>query len=256
MNYDIMEQNSEKPSNLIYGRNAVLEAMRSEQCVDKLYVCVGDNKGSVGKLIAMAKERGVPVKDVTSQKLDAMCGCENHQGVAVTVSAVSYSELDDVYKKAAEKGEPLFVIIADEIEDPHNLGALIRTAECSGAHGIVIPKRRSAGLSPTVFKSSAGAASHLPVVRVANLVSAIDELKEHGCWIYCADMDGQSWCKVDYSGAVGLVVGNEGSGVGRLIKEKCDFTVSLPMLGNISSLNASVAGGIVMYEIARQRLKL
>lgn len=255
MNYEATDR-SDQPTNLIYGRNAALEAIKSEQCVDKLFVCVGENKGSIGKLIGMAKDRGIPVKDVTSQKLDAMCGCANHQGVAVTISAASYSELEDIYQKAKAQEEPLFVIIADEIEDPHNLGALIRTAECSGAHGIIIPKRRSAGLSPTVFKSSAGAASHLPVVRVPNLVSAIDDLKEHGCWIYCADMDGKEWCKVDYSGAVGLVVGNEGAGVGRLIKEKCDFTVSLPMLGSIESLNASVAGGIVMYEIARQRLKL
>ncbi|MBC8545763.1 23S rRNA (guanosine(2251)-2'-O)-methyltransferase RlmB [Clostridiaceae bacterium NSJ-31] len=252
-----MNQNrEERPTDLIYGRNAVLEALKSDQCLDKLYIAAGDGKGSIGRIIGMARDRGIPVKDVTQQKLDAMCGTEGHQGVAATVAAVRYSTLEEVYQRAEEKGEPLFVILADEIEDPHNLGALIRTAECSGAHGIIIPKRRSAGLSPTVFKASAGAASYLPVVRVANLAAAMEELKGRGVWLYCADMDGQTWCKVDYSGAVGLVVGSEGNGVGRLIKEKCDFTVALPMLGSINSLNASVAGGILMYEIARQRLKL
>ncbi|WP_312643720.1 23S rRNA (guanosine(2251)-2'-O)-methyltransferase RlmB [Hydrogenoanaerobacterium sp.] len=249
-------RNDDKTTDLIYGRNSVIEAIKSDKCIDKVYIGTGDGKGSIGKIIGMAKERGIPVKDVTGQKLDAMCGSTNHQGVAATIAAVDYSTLEDIYQKAQDKGEPLFVIIADEIEDPHNLGALIRTAECSGAHGIIIPKRRSAGLSPTVFKASAGAANYTPVVRVPNLAAAIDELKERGVWIYCADMDGQSWCKVDYSGAVGLVIGSEGNGVGRLIKDKCDFTISLPMLGHITSLNASVAGGIVMYEIARQRMKL
>lgn len=246
----------DKTTDLIYGRNSVIEALKSDQSIDKVYIGTADSKGSIGKIIGMAKDRGIPVKDVTGQKLDAMCGSTNHQGVAATIAAVEYSSIEDIYQKAEEKGEPLFVIIADEIEDPHNLGALIRTAECSGAHGIIIPKRRSAGLSPTVFKASAGAANYTPIVRVPNLVAAIDELKERGVWIYCADMDGQNWCKVDYSGAVGLVIGSEGNGVGRLIKEKCDFTVSLPMLGQINSLNASVAGGIIMYEIARQRMKL
>lgn len=249
-------RNEDKTTDLIYGRNAVIEALKSEKCIDKVYIGAADTKGSVGKIIGMAKDRGVPVKDVTGQKLDLMCGTTSHQGVAATVAAVDYSTMEDIYKKAEGMGAPLFVIIADEIEDPHNLGALIRSAECSGAHGIIIPKRRSAGLSPTVYKSSAGAASYMPVVRVSNLVQAIDELKQRGVWVYCADMEGQSWCKVDYSGAVALVVGNEGAGVGRLIKEKCDFTVTLPMLGSIGSLNASVAGGIIMYEIARQRQKL
>ncbi|MEF9852864.1 MAG: 23S rRNA (guanosine(2251)-2'-O)-methyltransferase RlmB [Hydrogenoanaerobacterium sp.] len=252
----IENRSDERPSNLIYGRNAVIEALKADNCIDKVYIGSTDGKGSIGKIIAMAKERGVPVKDVSSQKLDAMCGTENHQGVALSVTAVEYSEIEDIYARAKERGEPIFVIIADEIEDPHNLGALIRTAECSGAHGVIIPKRRSAGLSPTAYKASAGAASHIPVVRVANLVQAIEQLKADGVWVYCADMDGEPWCKVNYSGAVALIVGNEGEGVGRLIKEKCDFTVSLPMLGEIGSLNASVAGGIIMYEIARQRQKL
>lgn len=243
-------------SQLIFGRNAVLEAMKAGVAIDKLYVAPVEQRGSMGQIISLAKAAGVPVKDVTGQKLDAMTGNQAHQGVAATVAAVAYATMDQVWELARQKGENLFLILADEIEDPHNLGALIRTAECCGAHGIVIPKRRSAGLSPTVYKSSAGAVSHLPVVRVANLASFIDELKKQGVWFYCADMDGQTWCQTDFSSHTALVVGSEGNGVGRLIKEKCDFTVSLPMLGKISSLNASVAGGVLMYEIARQRLAI
>ncbi|MDD2956114.1 MAG: 23S rRNA (guanosine(2251)-2'-O)-methyltransferase RlmB [Oscillospiraceae bacterium] len=250
------EDASERTADLVFGRNAVMEAVKSGAAIDKIYVAPGDGKGSIGRIIAMARAKGLPVKDVTPQKLDAMTGNQSHQGIAATMAAAEYGEMESIYRRAEEAGEPLFVILADEIEDPHNLGALIRTAECSGAHGVIIPKRRSAGLSPTVFKTSAGAASHLPVVRVSNLTAAIDELKEKGVWIYCADMDGESWCQVDYSGGVGLVVGSEGNGVGRLIKEKCDFVISLPMRGQITSLNASVAGGILMYEVARQRLKL
>lgn len=245
-----------RTSDLIFGRNAVLEAIKSGAAIDKIYVAPGDGKGSIGKIIALAREKGLPVKDVSAQKLDAMTGHQSHQGVAATMAAARYCEMEDIYRRAEEAGEPLFVVLADEIEDPHNLGALIRTAECSGAHGVIIPKRRSAGLSPTVFKTSAGAASHLPVVRVSNLIAAMEELKEKGVWLYCADMDGESWCQTDYSGGVGLVVGSEGNGVGRLIREKCDFIISLPMRGEITSLNASVAGGILMYEIARQRLGL
>ena len=248
------ERGEARENGLIYGRNAVLEALRAGANADKLFVAPGDGKGSIGKIIATAREAGIPVKDVAQQKLTAMCGSEGHQGVALSIAAASYAEMEDVYRAAQESGEPLFVIVADEIEDPHNLGAIIRTAECAGAHGVIIPKRRSAGLSPTVYKASAGAASHIPVVRVSNLTAAIDELKERGVWVYCADMDGKRWCEVDYSGAVALVIGSEGSGVGRLVREQCDFVVSLPLRGKISSLNASVAGGIVMYEIARQRL--
>ena len=243
-------------SQLIFGRNAVLEAIKAGVAIDKLYVAPVEQRGSMGRIISLAKAAGVPVKDVTGQKLDAMTGNQAHQGVAATVAAVAYATIDQVWELARQKGENLFLILADEIEDPHNLGALIRTAECCGAHGIVIPKRRSAGLSPTVYKNSAGAVSHLPVVRVANLASFIDELKKQGVWFYCADMDGQTWCQTDFSSHTALVVGSEGNGVGRLIKEKCDFAVSLPMLGKISSLNASVAGGVLMYEIARQRLAI
>ena len=177
-----------------------------------------------------------------------------HQGVVVTLSAVEYAEVSDILARAEEKGEKPFILIADEIEDPHNLGALIRTAETAGAHGVIIPKRRNVGLTAAVFKTSAGAAAHLPVARVANLASAVDTLKEAGVWVYGADMEGQNWCETDFSGGVALIVGSEGSGISRLLKEKCDVMVSLPMQGEVSSLNASVAGGIILYEIARQRL--
>ncbi len=252
----MLEQTSQKDNQLIFGRNAVLEAIRAGTAVDKIFVAPAERKGSLGKIIAMAKQAGIPVKDVTAQKLDAMTGNQVHQGVAAAIAAAAYASMEEVWAMAREKGEKLFLIVADEIEDPHNLGALIRTAECCGAHGIVVPKRRSAGLSPTVYKSSAGAVSHFPVVRVSNLVSFVDEMKKEGVWFYCADMDGQTWCQTDFGGHVALVVGSEGNGVGRLIKEKCDFTVSLPMKGRINSLNASVAGGVLMYEIARQRLAI
>lgn len=248
------ERMDERESQLVFGRNAVLEAIKAGASIDKLYVAPVEQKGSLGKIISLAKAQGIPVKDVTGQKLDAMTGNQAHQGVAATIAAAAYSTMEDIWKTVREKDEKLFLIIADEIEDPHNLGALIRTAECCGAHGIVIPKRRSAGLSPTVYKSSAGAVSHLPVVRVANISALVDELKKEGVWFYCADMEGKTWCQTDFGGHVALVVGSEGNGVGHLIKEKCDFTVSLPMMGKITSLNASVAGGILMYEITRQRL--
>ena len=250
------DQMQKRDSQLIFGRNAVLEAIKAGAAIDKLYVAPVEQKGSIGKIISLAKSAGVPVKDVTGQKLDVMTGNQAHQGVVATIAAAAYATTDQVCEMVRKKGEKLFLILADEIEDPHNLGALIRTAECCGAHGIVVPKRRSAGLSPTVYKSSAGAVSHIPVVRVANLVSFIEEWKAKGVWFYCADMDGQTWCQTDFSGHTALVVGSEGNGVGRLVKEKCDFTVSLPMLGKISSLNASVAGGVLMYEIARQRLAI
>ena len=184
-------------------------------------------------------------------KLDSMCGRQNHQGVIAVTGAASYSEMEDIYKKAGD--DPLFVIIADDITDPHNLGAIIRTAETAGAHGIIIPKRGGAGLTVTVAKTSAGAVEHLPVVRVSNLAATVEQLKKDGVWVYGTDMDGQCWCEIDYTGPVALIVGSEGKGMSRLLTEKCDFIASLPMYGEISSLNASVAAGIVMYEIARQR---
>lgn len=239
---------------IIIGRNSVSEALRSGRAVDTLLVARGERSGSVSKLIAIARDKGVVVKEVDPKKLDFMCAHGNHQGVIAQCAVKEYSDVEDIFALAAERGEPPFIIVCDEIEDPHNFGAIIRTAEAAGAHGIIVPKRRSAPLSFAVGKASAGAVEYLPVARVGNLVSAIEELKERGVWIYCADMDGEPYYKTDLRGPIALVVGSEGSGVGRLVKEKCDFCLSLPMKGQINSLNASVAAGIIMYEISRQRL--
>lgn len=250
------ENSRERTTDAIAGRNAVLEALKSGKTVDTVYVLQGDRQGSISKIIALAKDGGIPVKEVSAEKLIQLAGGETHQGVAAVMAAIEYASVDDILARAKEKDEPPFIIIADGIEDPHNLGALIRTAEAAGAHGMIIPKRRSASVTAAVFKASAGACAHLPVAKVANIPATIDELKENGVWIYGADMDATPWCKQDFGGAVGLVIGSEGEGMGRLVKDKCDFIVSLPMLGRVSSLNASVAGGILMFEVARQRLKL
>ena len=253
---NIQDNNQDNTSStvIIAGRNPVMEALRAEQELECVFIQTGDRKGPLGRILAKAKAKGIPVKDASAEKLLSLSGVASHQGVAAVVSATNYSTIDDI--RARANGDPLFVIIADGIEDPHNLGAIIRTAEAVGAHGIITAKRHSAGLTATAAKASAGAVFHIPVVRVPNLVSVIEELKKEGLWFYCADMDGQSWCGVDYSGGVGLVLGSEGAGVSRLIKEKCDFVVSLPMMGKVNSLNASVAGSVLMYEIARQRLGL
>ncbi len=243
-------------TDLIIGRNAVAEALRSERSIDTLLVIRGEKSGSLSKIIAQCKEKGIVIKEVDKKKLDFMCPKGNHQGVVAYAAVHEYARVDDIFALAAVRGEELFIIICDELEDPHNLGAVIRTAECTGAHGIIIPKRRNASLSWAVGKASAGAVEYVPVARVGNLASTIDELKEKGLWVYCADMDGQSWCETDFTGAVALIVGSEGKGVGRLIKEKSDFTVALPMRGKITSLNASVAAGVLMYEVARQRLSI
>lgn len=257
-----MEQNkpdtrlTETPAvtTVIAGRNPVMEALRAGQELESVLIQIGDRKGPLGRILAMAKDRGIPVKDATIEKLNTLTGMSGHQGVAAVVSATNYSTLEDIYARAGEG--PLFVVVADGIEDPHNLGAIIRTAEAAGAHGVIIPKRHSAGLTAAAAKAAAGAIFHLPVVRVPNLAATLDELKERGVWCYCADMGGTDWCTVDYGGGVALVVGSEGDGVSRLLREKCDFVVSLPMNGQVNSLNASVAGSIVMYEIARQRMGL
>lgn len=249
------EGREESREDLVFGRNAVLELLKTDRPVECVYLQRGLG-GTPLKIAAMAREKGIPIKETGQSRLDHLCGHSAHQGVAAQAGAFPYRALEDLFARAEERGEPPFFLIADEIEDPHNLGAIIRTAEAAGAHGLILPKRRSAGLGFTVAKTSAGAVEHLPVARVANLVAAIDTLKKRGVWVYAADMDGQPWCQVDYSGAVALVVGSEGKGVGRLIREKCDFVVSLPMRGEISSLNVSVAAGIVCYEIARQRMGL
>lgn len=250
-----MKHTEEQPGlreDLVIGRNAVLELLKTGRQVECLYLQKGLT-GTISKIAAIAREQGIVIKDANPQKLDTLCGKANHQGVVAQVSAARYSELEEIFQRAEAAGEAPFLIIADEIEDPHNLGAIIRTAEAAGAHGLILPKRRSAGLSHTVAKTSAGAVEHLPVARVANLATTIDALKKRGVWIYAADMDGRSYHTLDYAGPVALVVGSEGAGIGRLIKEKCDFVVSLPMYGQISSLNVSVAAGIILYEIARQR---
>jgi len=237
---------------LIIGRNPVIEALKAEKLIDTIYVNT-DNGGSISLIISMAKEQGVVVKSVSDTKLSSMSNNASHQGVIAVGACAEYVTVEEILEIAKTKNEQPFIIICDEIEDPHNLGAIIRTAEAAGAHGIIIPKRRSASLNHTVFKTSAGAASWLPVARVANIVASIDILKKNGVWIYGTDATGQDYTKANMTGSIGLVIGSEGNGLGRLVREKCDFLMKLPMFGEITSLNASVAGGIFMYEIVRQR---
>ncbi len=250
------QQKSGTQTDLIIGRNSVLEALRAGRAIDSLLVARGERSGSIGRILAECREKGIVIKEVDAKKLDSLCGRGNHQGVAAYAAAHAYACVADLLALAQQRGEAPFLIICDELEDPHNLGAIIRTAEAAGAHGVIIPKRHAASLSFAVSKAAAGALEYLPVARVGNLATTLDELKKQGLWIYGADMDGTPFCETDYSGPAALVIGSEGRGLGRLIKEKCDFIVSLPMKGKINSLNASVAAGILMYEIARQRAGL
>ena len=243
-------------NDLVYGRNAVIEALKSHRFADRLLLARGERSGSLGRIVALCKEQGVPVKEVAVQKLDTLTGGAVHQGVALFCAAHGYAELEDLFERAAEKGEAPFFILCDELEDPHNLGAIIRTAEAAGAHGVIVPKRRCAPLSGVAAKAACGALEYVPVARVQNIAACMEELKQRGLFCYGADMGGQTWCEVDYSGPVCLVIGAEGKGIGRLVREKCDFLISLPMKGHISSLNASVAAGVLMYEISRQRAGL
>lgn len=245
-----MIKDDDKKPDLLIGRNAVTEALKSDREIDTLILMRNNGNPALARLASMAKEKGAVVKEVDSKKLDYMCGGANHQGVAAYVAAHEYSSVEEILAYAEEKNEKPFIVVCDEIEDPHNLGAIIRTAECAGVHGVIIPKRRSASLNFTVGKTSAGALEYMRVARVSNLASVIDGLKEKGCWVYGADMDGTDYKKTDFSGAVVLVIGSEGKGIGKLIRQKCDAIVSLPMKGNINSLNASVAAGILMYEIS------
>lgn len=238
---------------IIIGRNAVTEALRSGREIDSIFVAKGNKGGSLSPIIAKASKLGIVIKEVDIRKLDKMAGGGNHQGIAASAAVKEYSTLEDVLKLAEDRNEKPFLIVCDELEDPHNLGAILRTAECAGVHGVIIPKRRSVGLTYAVGKASAGAVEHIPVVKVTNIPDTLDKLKELGMWVYTADMGGSNWCEVDYSGACVLVIGSEGFGVSKLVKEKSDFIVSLPMKGKINSLNASVAAGILTYEIARQR---
>lgn len=246
-----MERNYNE--NQLEGRNAVLEVLKSGRDIEKIIVVKGNVEGTVRRIVGMAKERGIVVQEVVRQKLDEMSQTKNHQGVIAIVSEHEYADIQDILAAAADKGEKPFIIILDNITDPHNLGAVIRTAECAGAHGVIIPKRRSVGLTATVGKTSAGAVEYMPVARVTNIARTIEELKKEGIWVACADMGGEDYFESALDGAIALVIGSEGEGVSRLVKEKCDFTVSIPMYGSISSLNASVASALLMYEVVRQR---
>lgn len=245
-------QDETAASEWIVGRNAVAEALRAGRAIDHILTAKGDRTGSLPVLLAKAREQGIPVKEVDSRKLDALCG-NHHQGIAAAAACRAYATLDDLFALADARGEAPFFVVCDELEDPHNLGAIIRTAECAGAHGVIVPKRHSAGLTGIVYKTSAGAVEHLPVARVSNIPDTLRVLKKRGVWVFGLDMDGQDWQKTDLSGAVALVVGSEGHGLGRLVRELCDGIVSLPMYGHINSLNASVACGILLYEASRQR---
>ena len=241
---------------IIEGRNAVLEAFRAGKTIDKLFVLDGCQDGPVKSILREAKKTDTIINFVDKERLDRLANSGHHQGVVAQAAAYEYAEVEDILNAAKEKGEAPFIFILDEIEDPHNLGAIIRTANLCGAHGVIITKRRAVGLTATVAKTSAGAINYTPVAKVTNIAKTIEELKKEGMWFVCADMDGQTMYDLNLTGPIVLVIGNEGAGVSRLVKEKCDFTASIPMKGDIDSLNASVAAGVLAYEIVRQRLKV
>ena len=239
----------------IEGRNAVMEAFRSGKTIDRVYVLKGCQDGPINSILREARKHDTLVNFVAKERLDQMSETGKHQGVIASAAAYAYAEVEDMLKLAEEKGEPPFLFLLDDLEDPHNLGAIIRTANLAGAHGVIIPKRRAVGLTATVARTSAGALNYTPVAKVTNLSATIEELKEKGMWFVCADMGGTTMYDLNLTGPIGLVIGNEGDGVSRLVKEKCDFVASIPMKGEIDSLNASVAAGVLAYEIVRQRLK-
>lgn len=247
------DKNTEPKPDVIAGRNPVSEAIRSGRPIDKILVARGEKTGAVVGIIAKAREKQIPVKEADRVKLDFLSGSAPHQGIIALAAAKEYCTVEDILAYAAEQGEPPFLVILDELEDPHNLGAIIRTAECAGAHGVIIPKHRSVGLSYTVGKASAGAVEYMRVARVTNIAKLLDDLKKQGVWIYGADMNGTDYTQCDMSGACAIVIGNEGKGIARLVREKCDVIVSLPMKGHINSLNASVAAGILMYHAMKGR---
>lgn len=249
---NLIDEDERENNGLIAGRNPVIEALKAGKSLNTIFVS-SEGGGSLGLICKMAKEKGIVVKQVSEAKLNSMSGGASHQGVIASGACAEYVTVEDILAVSEKKGTKPFIIICDEIEDPHNLGAIIRTAEAAGADGIIVPKRRSAALTETVFKTSAGAASWLPVARVSNIPATIDTLKENGVWIYGTDAEGEDYTKADMTGSVGLVIGSEGFGMGRLVREKCDFLLKLPMYGKITSLNASVAAGIFMYETVRQR---
>ena len=238
----------------IEGRNAVMEAFRSGKTIDRVYVLKGCQDGPINSILREARKHDTLVNFVAKERLDQMSETGKHQGVIASAAAYAYAEVEDMLKLAEEKGEPPFLFLLDDIEDPYNLGAIIRTANLAGAHGVIIPKRRAVGLTATVARTSAGALNYTPVAKVTNLSATIEELKEKGLWFVCADMGGTTMYDLNLTGPIGLVIGNEGDGVSRLVKEKCDFVASIPMKGEIDSLNASVAAGVLAYEIVRQRI--
>ena len=239
----------------IEGRNAVMEAFRSKKTIDKLFIQDGCQDGPVRSIVREAKKTDCIISYVAKERLDQMSETGKHQGVIAYAAAYEYANVEDILQIAKDKGEPPFIILLDNIEDPHNLGAIIRTANLAGAHGVIIPKNRAAGLTATVARTSAGALNYTPVAKVTNLAKTIEELKKDGLWFVCADMGGTTMYDLNLKGPIGLVIGNEGEGVGRLVKEKCDMVASIPMKGDIDSLNASVAAGVLAYEIVRQRLQ-
>ncbi len=240
---------------IIEGRNPVIEAIKNDREIDKIMISNTSKEGSIKKIIGMAREKNIVIQNVDRHKLDEISTSHAHQGVIAMVSEYKYWELEDLIKKAKDSDQDPFFIILDEITDPHNLGTIIRTADAVGAHGVIIPKRRSANITPVVAKASAGAVEYVPVCKVTNIVNTIKKLKDEGMWIAAADMDGQTFYEQDLTGSLGLVIGSEGFGISRLVKQNCDFTVKMPMIGNVTSLNASVAGGILLYEIFKQRMK-
>ncbi|GAA0860778.1 MULTISPECIES: 23S rRNA (guanosine(2251)-2'-O)-methyltransferase RlmB [Clostridium] len=241
---------------LIIGRNAVMEALKSDKTIEALYVTKGQREGSINAILSLAKENRVVIKEVDKKKLDSMSNGEVHQGAIAVITPYKYFEIKDILDAAKEKGESPFIVILDELEDPHNLGSIIRTAETCGVHGIIIPKRRNVGVTPTVYKSSVGAVEHVKIAKVTNINATIDELKEEGIWVYGADIEGKEYSyEVDFSGPCALIIGSEGRGISKLTLKKCDKLVKIPMIGRINSLNASVAGGIMMYEVLKGRLK-
>ena len=244
----------ELSEDLVAGRNAVMEVLKGNRSVNRLLVANGSSEGSMREIIALAKEKGINIQFYDRSKLDAMAPGIRHQGVLAQVPPVQYAELEDILQIARDRNEPPFIVLLDELEDPHNLGAILRTADAAGVHGVLIPKHRSCPLSATVAKTSAGAVEHVPVARIGNMVQTIKKLKKEGLWVAAADMDGTDYYDTDLTGSLLLVIGSEGQGVGRLIKEQCDFVVRIPMVGKINSLNASVAGSILMYEAMKQRI--
>lgn len=243
----------DKKEGLIVGRNAVMQALESGRTIDSVTVAEGQRGGQAAKIIEICREKKIPVKYADSRKLDKLCGGAAHQGVAAFAAAHDYAELDDIFNLAQSRGESPFIVICDGLEDPHNLGAILRTAEAAGVHGVIIPKRNSVTLNYTVAKTSVGAIEYVPVVKVTNIAGTIDTLKDRGVWVFGADMDGTPWTELDFTGSAALVIGSEGRGLSKLVREKCDFIASLPMKGRINSLNASVAAGILMFEASRQR---